>query len=56
MTSYRSVADELKAAGANYTDRELVRDRNLITSRQPGDLPVFIETILEVLRERRASE
>jgi protease I len=56
MTSYQSVADELKAAGAIYSDRELVTDRNLITSRQPGDLPVFIDTILEVLRKRAAAE
>jgi protease I len=49
MTSYRSVADELKAAGAFYQDRELVRDGNLITSRQPGDLPVFIDALRETL-------
>ncbi len=42
MTSYQSVAEELKAAGASCLDQEVVTDGNLITSRQPGDLPVFI--------------
>jgi len=51
MTSYKSVASELKAAGADYTDEEVVVDRNLITSRQPGDIPAFIERMLRVLRD-----
>jgi protease I len=39
------VADELKEAGALYEDREVVVDGNLITSRQPADLPAFIQTL-----------
>lgn len=54
LTSYKSVADELEAAGASYQDRELVRDGNLITSRQPADLPVFIEALRETLGLRLA--
>jgi protease I len=41
-TCYRSVADELKEAGALYEDREVVVDANLVTSRQPADLPAFM--------------
>ena len=41
-TCYRSVADELKKAGALYEDREVVVDANLVTSRQPADLPAFM--------------
>jgi len=37
-TCYRTVADELKASGAVYEDKEVVVDGNLITSRQPSDL------------------
>ena len=49
-TCYRSVADELKEAGALYEDRELVVDANLITSRQPADLPAFMREIMKQLR------
>lgn len=51
MTSYKSVGSELEEAGADYVDQELVTDGNLITSRQPDDLPVFIGKMLETLRE-----
>jgi protease I len=46
-TCYRTVADELRAAGAHYLDQPVVVDGNLITSRQPADLDVFIHEILE---------
>lgn len=49
-TCYKSVADELKEAGALYEDRELVVDANLITSRQPADLPAFMREIMKQLR------
>jgi protease I len=49
LTSYKSVGEELRAAGANYVDEEVVTDGNFITSRQPGDLPSFIDKILETL-------
>ena len=49
-TCYRSVADELKEAGALYEDRELVVDANLVTSRQPEDLPAFMREIMKQLR------
>jgi protease I len=45
-TSYRSVADEMKKAGVNFLDREVVIDGNLITSRRPDDIPAFIREIL----------
>lgn len=45
-TCYRTVAAELKAAGAHYEDKEVVVDGNLITSRQPSDLPAFMGEIL----------
>ncbi len=49
-TCYPGIASELEAAGVNYQDREVVVDRNLITSRRPADLPAFIRAIFEVLR------
>jgi PfpI family intracellular protease len=44
-TGYQSIADELKEAGVIYKDREVVIDKNLITSRQPSDLTAFMEAI-----------
>jgi len=49
-TCYRSVADELKEAGALYEDREVVVDANLVTSRQPADLPAFMCETMKQLR------
>lgn len=48
-TCYRSVAAELRAAGAHYLDREVVVDGMLVTSRQPGDLPAFMRELLRLL-------
>ncbi len=49
MTSWPSVAVDLKNAGADWVDEELVRDGNLITSRRPSDLPVFNKAIIDAL-------
>ena len=48
-TCYRSVADELKEAGAIYEDSEVVVDSNLVTSRQPADLPAFMRETMKQL-------
>ena len=48
-TCYRSVADELKAAGALYEDQEVVVDTKLVTSRQPADLPAFLRETMKQL-------
>lgn len=51
-TCYKSVAPELKDAGAVYEDKEVVIDGNLITSRQPSDLPAFMRETLKVLKKQ----
>ncbi|MGB5235444.1 MAG: type 1 glutamine amidotransferase domain-containing protein [Candidatus Macondimonas sp.] len=48
-TCYRTVAEELKAAGAHYEDEEVVVDGNLVTSRQPSDLPAFLREMMRLL-------
>ena len=48
-TCYQSVANELKEAGALYEDREVVVDGNLVTSRQPADLPAFMRETMKLL-------
>jgi len=49
-TCYRTVKDELKAAGAIYEDKEVVVDGNLVTSRQPSDLPAFMRETIKMIR------
>jgi protease I len=46
-TCYRSVAEELRNAGVNYHDAEVVVDGNLVTSRQPSDLPAFMRETMK---------
>jgi protease I len=48
-TSYASIRDDIKNAGAEYTDAPLVVDGNLVTSRCPQDLPFFVKAFLELI-------
>ncbi len=48
-TCYFAIADDIKNAGANYVDQEVVQDGNLITARKPDDLPAFCKTIIATL-------
>ena len=51
LTSWSSIAVDLKNAGAIWVDEPVVQDRNLITSRKPADLPRFNKAIIEALKE-----
>ncbi|MBI4796196.1 MAG: DJ-1/PfpI family protein, partial [Deltaproteobacteria bacterium] len=46
-----AIKDDLVHAGANFVDREVAVDGNLITSRQPEDLPAFCRAIINALTE-----
>ena len=48
MTSWPSLQTDLRNAGAEWTDDEVVIDGRLITSRHPGDLPAFNDAMLKV--------
>jgi len=50
-TCYRSVAQEMKDAGALYENSEVVVDGNLVTSRQPSDLPAFMRETMKKLKQ-----
>ena len=49
LTAWRTIQGDLKRLGANVVDEEVVVDRNLVTSRQPQDIPAFIREGLKVL-------
>jgi len=41
MTSFHTIQDDLRNAGALWEDSEVVRDRNWVSSRKPDDIPAF---------------
>jgi protease I len=49
LTSYHSLADDVRNAGGTWVDEEVVVDGNLITSRDPDDLPAFIKALEDAL-------
>lgn len=49
MTSYKTVKDDLVNAGVNWVDQEVVKDGNLISSRQPDDVPAFSQALIDAL-------
>lgn len=54
MTSFSALRSDLENAGAEWVDQEVVVDDNLITSRDPGDIPVFSKTLIEKIAEQAA--
>lgn len=53
VTCFAGIKDDVTNAGAHYVDAEVIRDGNLITSRQPSDLPAFCREIIRALSEPR---
>lgn len=49
FTSYPTLADDIKNAGGTWVDREVMVDGMFITSRNPDDIPAFIEAIVAAL-------
>ena len=49
MTSYKTLQDDIRNAGGTWVDEQVVVDGNLITSRQPDDIPAFNEQLIKAL-------
>jgi protease I len=49
LTSYPTLADDIRNAGGAWVDEEVMQDTWLITSRRPDDLPAFIAAIAEAV-------
>jgi len=56
MTSYPTIQDDLRNAGADWQDAEVVRDRNWVSSRKPADIPAFNREMLTLFAEHRAGQ
>jgi protease I len=51
LTSYHTLATDLRNAGANWSDEKVVVDQGFVTSRTPDDLPAFNDKVLEEIAE-----
>jgi protease I len=51
LTAWKTIQSDLRLLGADVVDEEVVVDRNLVTSRQPQDLPAFIREGLKLLAQ-----
>ena len=53
MTSYHTIQDDIRNAGAKWEDIEVLRDKNWVSSRQPSDIPAFNRAMIELFGEQR---
>ncbi|HET7060127.1 MAG TPA: type 1 glutamine amidotransferase domain-containing protein [Candidatus Saccharimonadales bacterium] len=49
LTSFFTIQDDMRDAGADWVDEEVVVDGNLITSRKPDDVPAFNEALISMM-------
>jgi protease I len=56
ITSWPSLQTDIRNAGGNWVDHEVVVDQGLVTSRKPGDIPAFNAKIIEEFAEGRHEE
>tara|TARA_A100001037_G_scaffold294188_1_gene311659 strand:+ start:72 stop:650 length:579 start_codon:yes stop_codon:yes gene_type:complete len=52
LTSYHSIRTDMKNAGANVVDEQVAEDGNLITSRNPDDIPAFSDRLISRVLEK----
>ena len=55
LTSYHTIQDDIRNAGGDWVDREVVEDGNWVTSRQPDDLPAFNRAMLALFSRSLAT-
>lgn len=52
LTSWPSLQEEIRQAGGNWVDQEVVSDGNWVSSRKPDDIPAFNRAMIELIAER----
>ena len=52
MTSWPTLEGDIRSAGGTWVDQEVVKDGNLISSRNPGDVPAFSNALIDELKQR----
>jgi len=53
MTSWPSLKTDLRNAGADWVDKDVVVDKGLVSSRKPADIPAFNKKMIEIFAEGR---
>jgi protease I len=53
LTSYHTIQDDIRNAGGEWVDKEVVRDQNWVSSRQPSDIPAFNREMIRLFLEHR---
>jgi len=51
LTSWPSLQTDIRNAGGEWTDQEVVTDHGLVTSRKPADIPAFNKKLMEDITE-----
>jgi protease I len=54
VTSWPSLRTDLKNAGADWVDEEVVVDRGLVTSRKPDDIPAYNREMIKLFTQARS--
>lgn len=53
LTSYHTIQDDLRNAGAEWSDQPVVEDGNWVSSRQPSDIPQFNAAVIRVFSQKK---
>jgi len=56
ITTWPTLQDDMRNAGADWQDQEVIRDRNLVSSRKPDDLPAFNREMIDAIAETRPAK
>jgi protease I len=56
LTSYHTIQDDIRNAGGNWVDEQVVVDEGLVTSRKPDDIPAFNKKMIEEFCEGKHAE
>ena len=53
LTSYYTIQDDIRNADGQWIDKEVLRDQNWVSSRQPSDIPVFNQEMINLFSEQK---
>ncbi|WP_019140578.1 type 1 glutamine amidotransferase domain-containing protein [Noviherbaspirillum massiliense] len=56
MTSWPTLQDDIRNAGGNWVDKEVVVDGNWVSSRKPSDIPAFNQKMIDILHQQSAGQ
>jgi len=54
LTSYYTIEDDIRNAGGNWMDKEVICDQNWVSSRQPSDIPIFNREMINLFSQQKS--